>query len=502
MTTLEVVAVSARTATLLIAKQAHRYHLPKPVHWQCVPVDGGDILSGESSTVAVFLSDLLPDTKYKLSTNFAETEFRTELCTGLINVVEHGADPTQLDNVAAFRRAIEAVPIGGTLLVPAGHYVSSPLFLKSHMTLLLAEGAVIAAPNSREGWPILAAWDEKKRCIGTWEGLPEACFASVLTAIDCEHLTITGRGCIDGGGDREDWWSWPKETREGARRPRTVMLSHCHDVVLSGVTVRNSPSWTVHPVNCVRLLAAAIKIENPPDSPNTDGFNPESCVDTTVVGVKISVGDDCIAVKSGKRGAAPDLHLAETRGLHISNCLMERGHGAVVLGSEMSGGIFDVRISRCDFQGTDRGLRIKTRRGRGGKVSGITLESVHMQGVATPLAINAFYFCDADGKSEAVQSRETAAVGTDTPEISDINVIDVSAYQVQHAAAAFLGLPEAPILSVRIENFRVSYDPAAVPEVPLMACRVSAVRHAGVISEFAEVSGDIAIMNDEEAEKC
>jgi polygalacturonase len=161
-----------------------------------------------------------------------------------------------------------------------------------------------------------------------------------------------------------------------------------------------------HPHLSEGLIFAALAIESPSNSPNTDGLNPESCCGVTIAGLRISVGDDCIAIKSGKRGPITDEPtddlLAPTRNVTVENCLLEFGHGAVVLGSEMSGDITDVTIARCDFVGTDRGLRIKTRRGRGGLVARIAMTDVVMQDVASPLAINAFYFCDADGRSEAV----------------------------------------------------------------------------------------------------
>jgi polygalacturonase len=105
--------------------------------------------------------------------------------------------------------------------------------------------------------------------------VPAACFASLLTAIDCRDLAITGGGTLDGGGDAGDWCLWPKETR-GARLPRTVFLDGCERVVLSGVTVRNSPSWTIHPLHCREVVAAGMFVENPPESPNTDGLNPSA----------------------------------------------------------------------------------------------------------------------------------------------------------------------------------------------------------------------------------
>jgi polygalacturonase len=267
-------------------------------------------------------------------------------------------------------------------------------------------------------------------------------------------------------------------------------------VVLSGFAVRNSPSWTVHPFHCHGLLAAALRIENPADSPNTDGFDPESCTDVQVRGLSISVGDDCIAVKAGKRGTGTDLrvdHVAPTRGLTIANCLMQDGHGAVVMGSEMSGDITDVEIVRCEFRGTDRGLRIKTRRGRGGRVARIAMRDVTMKGVGTALAVNAFYFCDADGKSEAVQSRQAAPVDETTPRIADITVEHVILSEVRHAAAAFLGLPEAPLTGIRLSDVEISYDHSAAPGETLMACHLPLVRHGGILHRFAAVETDEAL---------
>ena len=202
-----------------------------------------------------------------------------------------------------------------------------------------------------------------------------------------------------------------------------------------------------------------------------------------------TVGDDCIAIKAGKRGPGQVDHLSPTKRVRVRHCLMQKGHGAVVLGSEMSGGIEDVLIEAFDFDGTDRGLRIKTRRGRGGMVQDVTFSDVVMEAVPVPLAINAFYFCDPDGKSDAVQSRGLALVDETTPRISGITFQNVTATRVAYAAAAVLGLPEAEVRDVVLTNYRVSFDPAAEPGVPLMACEVEPVRHEGVVAQFAEVTG-------------
>lgn len=492
MPELRAIAVTARTAVVMVDAERCRYHLPQPLDW----VLNGGSQRGHTGIVPLFLEDLAPDTDHRIEIGGAGLAFRTLPCAGLVDATDHGVSADAPDNAAAFAAAIAAVPAGGTLTVPPGRYASGPVFLKSDMTLYLPEGAEIAALGNRDGWPILPERDGIGRVVGTWEGLPAACFASPVTAIGCERLTLTGRGVIDGGGDRGDWWTWPKERREGAYRPRTLFLAHCSDLVLSGVTVRNSPSWTVHPFNCQLLLAAGLRIENPADSPNTDGFDPESCTDLELRGLSISVGDDCIAVKSGKRGTGADTrsdHIAPTARMTIANCLMRDGHGAVVMGSEMSGDITDVDITRCEFEGTDRGLRIKTRRGRGGQVARIAMRDVVMDGVGTALAVNAFYYCDADGKSDAVQSRDPAPVDETTPQIADILVEDVALTGVRHAAAAFLGLPEAPLSGISLARITISYDDAATPGETLMASHLPRIRHGGILHRFASLKTDAAL---------
>lgn len=492
---IDLTAITARSAVALLTPGAGDFGLPGSVRW-LLRCHGRTVAGGHSATVPVHLDGLAPATEYELELpdRGAFATFRTPACVGIVDAAAFGASSENRDNSDAFAAAVEAVPEGGTLLIPAGRFETAPLFLKSDMTLLLEDGATLAALADRGRYPVLPPTRPDGRMLGSWEGLPAASFASVVTAIDCRNIVIAGRGTIDGGGYAGDWWQWPKETRDGARRPRTIFLNGCDGVVISGVTVRNSPSWTIHPLYCRNLTAAALRIESPPDSPNTDGLNPESCEDVTIAGVSFSVGDDCIAIKAGKRGPDGVAHLAPTRRIGIRNCLMERGHGAVVIGSEMSGGVTDVDIRRCEFAGTDRGLRIKTRRGRGGEVSRISLSDCRMTGVHTPVAVNAFYFCDEDGQSDAVQSRVPAPVDETTPRVSDVSVTLVHASGVRYAAAAVLGLPEAPATGIRLSQFTVEFDPDAEAASPLMACGVPEMRHVGVFAEHAEVQGEASVL--------
>lgn len=490
---LSATAITAYTATILVHAETEKYNLDQPVAWSLN--DG--IQTGQTSIVRVFLEGLEPNSEYTFSVGRNSFQFKTMQCFGLVSASDYGLRADAEDNSKAFSNAIVAVPNGGTLVVPAGMYKTSPIFLKSDMTLYLPEGAEIVALGNRDKWPIVPAYDKSvPNCVGTWEGLPAASFASPITAINCQNLNLTGRGTINGGGEQGDWWDWPKETRQGARRPRTVFAAKCDSLKISGLTIRNSPSWTIHLFNCKNVLAAALHIENPAKSPNTDGLNPESCTDVEIKGCRISVGDDCIAIKSGKRGTGSDTrrdHVAPTRFLSISNCLMEDGHGAVVMGSEMSGDITDVTIQRCEFKGTDRGLRIKTRRGRGGKVARISLKDVCMDQVNTGVAVNAFYYCDADGKSDFVQSRRPRTVDETTPNITDITIDRVTMTGVKHAVGAFLGLPEAPLNGMHLSNIKVSYHPSASPGDTLMACHLPQSKHGGILQKFAHVSTDDAL---------
>ncbi|MGL3607954.1 polygalacturonase PglA [Rhizobium sp. G187] len=504
MTRPSILALSARTAALCLPVPDARYHLPEPLAYRLRSLDGGGAARTREDrveTAVLLLHDLIPETTYQFEVEgFEALAFSTRPCAGLVNAVDFGLLPdVELDdadtawgNAEALGRAIEAVPTGGTLLVPPGVWTAYPTVLKSDMTLNLAEGAILRAPSTRIGWPILPARDEAGRMLGSWEGLPAACFAAPVHAINVDRLTIEGRGLLDGSGAEGDWWAWPKETREGARRPRGLHLISSRDVTLLGFTIRNAPSWTIHPQGCERLTAAGLHILAPHDSPNTDGFNPESCLDVLIAGTRFSVGDDCIAVKAGKRGDSGEGdHVAETRGIHVRHCLMERGHGGLVIGSEMSGGVHDVTVEDCEMRGTDRGLRLKTRRGRGGIIANITMRRVLLDGVETALSANAHYHCDVDGHAGWVQSRAPQPFGPGTPLIDGITVDHVEIRGLAHAAGVFLGLPEAPIRNVHISNLAIlSHDPDARPIPPIMADYVRPMRHEAILAECAEITCD------------
>ena len=441
-------------------------------------INGEKKLSSDRNVVSV--TGLLPEKKYTIRVAAAdgdcEKEFVTKRESVLLDVRAFGAKGDGVtSDTAAIQAAICACPKDGTVYLPEGTYYSTPLFLKSDMTLWLDEGAVLLGDTDREHYPILPGMttttDEKDEYnLSSWEGNPLTSFASLVTAIDEENIDIIGPGVIDGNAQNSDWWKDAKKKRI-AWRPNTLYLCRCKKVRVQGVTVQNSPCWTVHPYYSDELAFLNLYIHNPSDSPNTDGLDPESCRDVRVLGCVISVGDDCMAIKSGKYYMSLNHHKV-TEDVVIRNCKFERGHGSVTVGSEAAGGVKNVRVSQCIFEGTDRGLRIKTRRGRGERsvLDDILFEKITMDGVHMPFTVNMFYFCDPDGHSDYVQNRAAAPVDEMTPVIGTIAGRNITCDGVSACILCAAGLPESPVGRLEFENIKASFLPEAerVPERPVM----------------------------------
>ncbi|MGL4253002.1 MAG: glycoside hydrolase family 28 protein [Fusobacteriaceae bacterium] len=415
------------------------------------------------------LHNLIPETEYLIELKekgilLGKDYFRTLRESVRLGVKKFGAaGDGKKDDTLAIQTAIAACPKNGTVYLSEGIYKVNSIFLKSHMTLEIAVGAVLQGSGDIENYSVLPGIVDGKNGeefnYGSWEGNPLDIYAGVVNGIDVENISIVGEGIIDGGGGTETWWKNPKMKKKLAWRPRTIFLNRCKNITVEGVTIQNSPSWTVHPYFCQGIKFLNLTIENPDNSPNTDGIDPESCRDVTILGVKFSVGDDCIAIKSGKIYMGKKYKIP-TENVVIRNSLMKFGHGAVVIGSEMAGGVKNVRISNCVFYHTDRGIRMKTRRGRGedGIIDEIYAENIEMINVATPFTVNPFYFCDPDGKSEYVATRKILCVDERTPAIKNITYKNIKATGVKIAAGYIAGLPEKPIENLNLENLYIEID--------------------------------------------
>lgn len=446
----------------------------------------------ETERTITSLYDLEPETFYKVEirraafgdradaqedTAFcAEAGFTTDREFVTLNVRDFGAKGDGIqDDTLFIQSAVMACPKDSRVLVPAGTYRIVSLFLKDNVKIELEKGAVLSADTDRSRFPVLKgmikSFDGKDEYnLGTWEGDPLPMFSAVVTGINIENAVIYGRGVIEGnaGFGEENWWYDPKKMKT-AFRPRMIFLERCKHVVIQGLTLRNSPSWNIHPYFSEHLKFLDLRVLSPKDSPNTDGLDPESCRDVEITGICFSVGDDCIAVKSGKIYMGTT-YKRPSEDIVVSRCCMRDGHGSVTIGSEMAGGVKNLTVRDCVFRHTDRGLRIKTRRGRGKNavVDGILFERIHMDQVKTPFVINSFYYCDPDGNSEYVRTKERLPVDDRTPWIKHLTFRDIEAVNCHVAAAYLYGLPERKIGKVEMERVSISFAPEAQKGQPAM----------------------------------
>ncbi|MCM1193061.1 MAG: glycoside hydrolase family 28 protein [Butyrivibrio sp.] len=444
-------------------------------------INGREALLADKTIVSLY--DLKPENDYAVEVYAgAEKQGGLKLRTArefvTLDVRRFGAKGDGIqDDTHAIQAAILACPKDSRVLIPAGTYRITSLFLKSHTRIELAEGAELKAFTEREKFPVfpgmIESYDQQEQYnLGSWEGNPLPMYTGVICGVDVEDVVIYGRGTINGNASKEDWWKNPKGYKD-VFRPRLFFINGCRNVTLQGVTCCNSPAWTLHPYFSDDLKFIDLQVLNPADSPNTDGCDPESCKNVDILGVRFSLGDDCIAVKSGK------IYMGRTyrvpsENIRIRQCLMENGHGAVTLGSEMAGGILNLTVEDCIFRHTDRGLRVKTRRGRGkdAVLNNIVFRGLELDHVMTPLVVNSFYFCDPDGKTSYVQSRDVYPVDDRTPSIKKLVFEDMKCTNCHVAAAYFDGLPEQKIEEIVMRNISFSYAEDAKCGVPAMSVGV------------------------------
>jgi polygalacturonase len=359
---------------------------------------------------------------------------------------------------------------GGTVFIPAGKFVSGTLWLRSNVTLHLESGAMLMGDTDISAYPI---WSTQ------WEGPgAQRAHAPLIAGEGLTNVALTGRGLIDGRG--QQWWDTFNSGKMPDLRPPLLRLVDCRDVLIDGLHFANSPRWALNPVACDNLTINQVTVRNPADSPNTDGINPDSCSNVHIANCHIDVGDDCIAIKSGSEEDGRR-ELRPCQNITIVNCTMLHGHGGVVIGSEMSGGVRNVAISNCVFCGTDRGIRLKSRRGRGSAVEDIRVDNILMDEVLCPIVLNLFYFCGTSSSSMQLDPRPQP-VTSGTPQFRRLRFSNITARKVKVAAAFMLGLPEMSVEDIVLDGISVYMDTTnSQPGSPAMAAGVEDMCRAGLI---------------------
>lgn len=345
---------------------------------------------------------------------------------------------------------------GGVLNVPAGTYSTGPIELFSNIELHLDAGATIKFLNDPAAFSLRPCLYE-----GRLEERPQPC----LAAYNAKNVILSGSGMLDGCGD--PWWSGfrAKTLPNNNARPYLLHFEDCDHLRLRGIQLWNSPAWTVHPLRCTDVVIEDISIKNPYHSPNTDGINPESCRDVRILNCRVDVGDDCITLKSGTEQTD---HPLPCENIIVANCCLVHGHGGIVIGSEMSGGVRNVTVTNCVFTGTDRGIRVKTRRRRGGCVENLQLSNLVMERVFCPFVFNMYYCCGTTEADRWVWEKNPYPVNTDTPVYRNIHISGVTVRDATACAGFFYGLAESPIQNLSLSDCHIELASDATPEKPAM----------------------------------
>ena len=371
------------------------------------------------------------------------------------------------DNSKAFAAAIAACNKagGGTVLVTQGRYLCGPIHLLSNVNLHITKDATIAFSTDPKAY--LPA------VFTRWEGMEIMGYSPLIYAYGQTNIAVTGEGILDGQGNRTTWWPWKGSnfssvdwgipgvpTQEAARnklmqdmennvpvaqrqyadgsylRPVFVQPYNCTNVLIEGITITNAPFWLLNPVRCENITIDGVTFASL--GPNSDGCDPESCKNVVIKNCLFDTGDDCIAIKSGRNADGRRLNIP-SENILISNCKMRNGHGGVVIGSEISGGVRNVFVENCEMSSPEleRGIRVKTNSVRGGLIENLFVRNITIGEVQTAIVIDFDY--------------EEGDAGKFTPTVRNIDIRNLIC---QNAKQVFQvrGYKRSPIQNLHLTN--------------------------------------------------
>jgi polygalacturonase len=390
----------------------------------------------------------------------------------VFNVLDYGAHPDGSTNsTGAFRSAIQAAKAagGGTVFVPAGNYVTGPVELVSDLVLHIDAGATLRFPATR--LPFTRGRQQGIECLTP---------VPLIGGHDLHNVTVTGRGLLT--TDNADWMklmprnkgsgddpgsangpNWehllqdlevktpaPDEDYQKAApelRPSFIRFMDSTNVLVEGIHFVGSPMWTIHLLYTDNAVVQNVIIETYPGV-HTDGIAVDSSRNVRIANCYIDTGDDGIVIKSGKDADGRRVN-RPTENVSIVNCTVHHAHGAVALGSEISGGIHNLVADNITCQGTAIGVRIKSRRERGGTVEDVRFNNWTMEDVGGAINVTTDYQMEGEVKTadEPVSER--------TPVFRNIAISGMTIKRAK-LAIDIKGLPEMPISGLRISDVIVS----------------------------------------------
>ncbi len=344
------------------------------------------------------------------------------------------------DNTKAIQAAIDSVynSGGGVVEFSNGKFLTGPFILRSNITLQVDSTATILATQNEKAYYYPNADTTK----------PPASLQNFIYAKNESNITITGGGTIDGQG--QPWWDSVNVAKSRGLplplRPRLIELEHITHLLVTNITLKNSPMFHLCPQYSYDVNINHITILAPSNSPNTDGIDPAQCHHVRISYCTIDNGDDNIAV--GASHSDPSYPWAANTDIVISHCTFLHGHGCSI-GSYTNGGVDSMLVDSCTFNGTDNGFRIKSNRGRGGDIRGITYSNVTMTNVKYPIYFSEYY------PSIPSQTDPAQTVNSTTPHYHDITIKNLTATGSPYAGV-IVGVPEMPITNIHLQNVNIS----------------------------------------------
>ncbi len=394
----------------------------------------------------------LPDNSSSISS--------TEYC----DIQDFGAVPNNpaiaKKNRLSIQNAIDScVNDKRALFIPPGTWFTGGLYFNKNAWVIIDKNAILSFVYNPELYLPLRP--------SRFEGYELINFSAPLY-----FDNLSGGGIIGGGKikieDIKKWHRWdkyestakkrllhfsennvPLEQRifgkeEDGLRPPFLQLYNVHNFVLDNITIQDSTMWTVHILYSANLLVQNLNITT--KGSNTDGIVIDSSNNIILKNNILQTGDDAIVLKSGSDDDGRRIARPTTKIL-IQDTTINDSHGAIVIGSEMTGGIEDVNIQNTTITKADIGLRIKTRPGRGGYIRDITLDNLHAQKLRNELVrINTHY-------------RQSVGVEDTSPELYPVleNIhIKNSTSQITKRAIVVDGFKKYPIKNLSLENITVT----------------------------------------------
>lgn len=425
-------------------------------------------------TETVMSEETQQDSPWKMADEIIKNITIPQFPDNTFNVADYGAKADgSSDNTKAFADAIKACNKsgGGRVVVPAGKYFTGPIHLKSNVNFHLEEGAeILFSTDPADFLPVVHT---------SYEGMELMNYSPLIYAYQQENIAVTGKGVFNGQANNESWWPWSASKTYGYKegtpnqrdehnlprlskmvedgvavekrifgeghqfRPTFFEPFECKNVLIQGVKFVNAPFWVMHPIKSENVTVDGVTVES--HGPNNDGCNPEYSKNVHIKNCLFDTGDDCIAIKSGRDNDGRRVGIM-SENIVVEDCIMKDGHGGVVIGSEISGGVRNVFVRNCKMNSPnlDRAIRIKTNTRRGGLIENVYVKNIEVGQVKEAvLKINTHY---------AIYDNQE---GEHMPVIRNINLEDVKVENGGEYGILIRGREASPVTNVNLRNVHI-----------------------------------------------